>query len=105
MRALVGAIITAGALIGLGLATLGIGLRYQWVQRTVNVPGDTNATRLYDVKFFEIDNPLQYGVVVLTIMALIGLGISFVGLAFHHERRYREAQMGLSGDTRVSVPE
>ena len=103
MRALVGAIITAGALIGLGLATLGIGLRYQWVHRTADKGPDP--LRLYDVKFFEIDNPLQYGVVVLTIMALIGLGITFVGLAFHHERRYREAQMGLSGDTRVSVPE
>jgi len=99
MRALVGAIITAAALIGLGLATLGIGLRYQWVQKT----GADN--RLYDVKFFEIDNPLQYGVVVLTIMALVGLGITFVGLAYHHERRFREAQLGLRGGDRVSVLE
>ena len=99
MRPLVGAIITAGALIGLGLATLGIGLRYQWVHR---MGADS---RIYDIKFYEIDNPLQFGVVVLATMAVIGLGITFIGLAYHHERRYREAQLGLRGDDRVTVPE
>jgi hypothetical protein len=100
MRALVGAVIAAGALIGLGLTSLGIGLRYQFV----NWKRDTGA--LYDVKFHEIDNPLQFGVVFLVLVALIGLGIAFVGLAYHHERRYREAQIGgTTTNARVSVPE
>src|SRR4051812_29406303 len=87
MRALIGAIITAGALIGLGLTNLAIGLRYQFV----NWKRESGA--LYDVKFHEIDNPLQYGVVFLTILALIGLGIAYLGLMYHHERRYREPQL------------
>ena len=83
MRALIGAIITAGAMIGLGLTNLGLGIRYQAL--TVGQPP-------YDMKFKDVDNPLQFGVVFLTIMALVGLGIAFVGLMFHHERRFREAQ-------------
>lgn len=98
MRALVGAIIAAGALIGLGLTNLAIGLRYQFV----NWKRESGA--LYDVKFHEIDNPLQYGVVFLSILTLIGLGIAYLGLAFHHERRYRESQLG-GGTTNVTVPE
>jgi hypothetical protein len=100
MRALIGAIIAAGAMIGLGLTCVGIGLRYQWLHRTTGAN-----ERLYDIKFYEIDNPLQYGVVFLTIMAVIGLGIAFVGLAYHHERRYREAQLGLRGEDRATIPE
>jgi hypothetical protein len=99
MRALIGAIIAAGALIGLGLTNLGLGLRYQ--NLNMNRPG---TDRLYDVKFFEIDNSLQYGVVFLSIMALIGLGVAFLGLAYHHERRYREAHPG-GGEAGVTVPE
>jgi len=87
MRALIGAIIAAGALIGLGLTNLGIGLRYQFV----NWKRDNGS--LYDVKFHEIDNPMQFGVIFLTILALIGLGIAYVGLMYHHERRFREAQL------------
>jgi formate hydrogenlyase subunit 3/multisubunit Na+/H+ antiporter MnhD subunit len=103
MRALIGAIISAGAMIGLGLTSLGIGLRYQFVNWKRE-----NSNALYDVKFHEIDNPLQFGMVFLALMALIGLAIAFVGLAYHHERRYREAQLGANGTTgttRVSVPE
>jgi hypothetical protein len=101
MRALVGALITAGALIGLGLACLGVGVRYQGVVR--NHPTQTD--RLYDVKFFELDNALQFGLVFLTMMAVIGLTIAFIGLAYHHERRYREAHLGPRGTDAVSVPE
>jgi hypothetical protein len=86
MRALIGAIIAAGALIGLGLTNLGIAMRYQGIERSMNMT-------IYDVKFHEIDNPLQYGVVFLSIMAMIGLGIAFIGLMYHHERRFREAQL------------
>src|SRR5687767_8902259 len=100
MRALIGAIITTGALIGLGLTCLGIGLRYQ----NINYKRDTGA--LYDVKFYEIDNPLQFGIVFFTTMAVIGLGIAFVGLAYHHERRYRESQLAAgAGGTQSSVLE
>jgi cell division protein FtsX len=85
MRALIGAIITAGALIGLGLTNLGLGIRYQML---------TNQGQpIYDMKFKDVDNPLQYGVVVMTIFALIGLAIAFIGLMYHHERRFREAQL------------
>jgi hypothetical protein len=100
MRALVGAIIAAGALIGLGLTCVGIGLRYQWVQRSAGDP-----PRLYDIKFYEIDNPLQYGVVVLTIAAVIGLVVAFIGLAYHHERRYREAHPGWRDEDRATLPQ
>jgi hypothetical protein len=100
MRALVGAIIAAGALIGLGLTNLGLGIRYQSLS-TISVEGNP----LYDMKFKYVDNPLQFGVVFLVLMALIGLGIAFVGLAFHHERRYREARLGAGGTTTASVPE
>jgi ABC-type Na+ efflux pump permease subunit len=86
MRALIGAIIAAGALIGLGLTNLGLGLRYQAIERSMNMT-------IYDVKFKEIDNPLQFGIIFLAIMAMIGLGIAFVGLMYHHERRFHEAQI------------
>ena len=91
MRALIGAVITAGSLIGLGLTNLGLGLRYQFVHDR------TSAGYLYDVKFREIDNPMQFGVVFLVLMALIGLGIAFLGLMYHHERRFRELG-GTAGD-------
>ncbi len=99
MRALIGAIITAGALIGLGLTNLAIGLRYQFVNWRKSEGGP-----LYDVKFHEIDNPLQYGVVVLSVFALIGLGIAYVGLMFHHERRFRETQLTAAGEARTGLP-
>jgi hypothetical protein len=95
MRALIGAVIAAGSLIGLGLTNLAIGLRYQFVN------WKREDGHLYDVKFREIDNPLQYGVVVLTIAFLIGLGIAYVGLMYHHERRYREAQLAGGGEPRA----
>ena len=35
---------------------------------------------------------MMIALVVLLAAVIIGLGIAFVGLAFHHERRYRERQ-------------
>jgi hypothetical protein len=93
MRALIGAIISAGALIGLGLTNLGMGIRYQ----ALTIQGTTPP---YDLKFKDVDNPLQFGVLFLVLMAMIGLGIAFVGLMYHHERRFREAQLA-GGDTRA----
>ena len=95
MRALIGAIIAAGALIGLGLNNLGIGQRYALAN--LKKPDGT----LYDVKFHEIDNPLQFGMVFLVTMAVIGLGVAFLGLMYHHERRFRETQLGVGGESRT----
>lgn len=91
MRALVGSIIAAGALIGLGLTNLGLGHRYAFVHDKVT---RSNGSFYYDVKFHEIDNPMQFGVVFLATMAVIGLVVAFIGLAYHHERRYLETHPG-----------
>jgi hypothetical protein len=81
MRALCGAIITAGALVGLGLTGLGYGIRFQSYPVDLISP-DTH--HLYGAQ------PMMIVLVTLLLMALIGMGIAFLGLAFHHERRYRE---------------
>jgi hypothetical protein len=84
MRALCGAIITAGALIGLGLTALGIGTRYENFAKWQDNP------EIYKVKLGAMDTGLMYALVFLSIAALIGLAISFVGLAYHHHRRHHE---------------
>jgi hypothetical protein len=85
MRALCGAIITAGALIGLGLTALGIGQRYSMAAHVTGSEGQPLLVHL-----MQMDRPLVYILVFLTCSAVIGLGIAFVGLAYHHERRHRE---------------
>jgi uncharacterized membrane protein YebE (DUF533 family) len=95
MRALVGAIITAGAMIAVGLTALGIGTRYQFDKperdnegkliRDAN--GDLVRTRLRDM-----DRPLVFALVFSTSVAVAGLGIAIAGLAYHHLRREREYQ-------------
>jgi nitrate reductase gamma subunit len=81
MRALTGAIITAAALVGLGLTAIGFGIRYQ---RHISEPLNTSTDQLYGAPSMTLI------LVVLLILAAVGLGITFLGLAFHHERRYRE---------------
>jgi hypothetical protein len=82
MRALCGAIITAGALIGLGLTALGFGTRYQsLLERHQDGPFKDI---LYGVP------PLILMLVILIVAVVVGLGIAFLGLAYHHERRHRE---------------
>jgi hypothetical protein len=81
MRALCGAIITAGAVIGLGLTSLGIGTRYH--TSLDNLDKDT-------MHLSQMDRPLIFILVFLTCVALIGLGIAFFGLAYHHHRRFHE---------------
>ena len=83
MRALCGAIITAGALIGLGLTALAFGIRFggpafgpEAVHANTNALWGTFSMTLI--------------LIVLLIGLLIGLAISFLGLAFHHYRRYHE---------------
>ena len=85
MRALCGAIITAGAMIGLGLAAIGFGTRYRTGLENVDKDGNPILLHLY-----QMDKPLVFILVFMTITALIGLGIAFVGLAYHHHRRTHE---------------
>lgn len=80
MRALCGAIITAGALIGVGLSALAFGSRYHAVAFTRSEP----------IYLHEVDRPLLYAFILLICAALIGLGIAFFGLAYHHKRRLDE---------------
>ena len=97
MRALSGAIITAAALIGLGLTAQGIGTRYQGYmerkhvegQEASNLRGDRDVDRSH-IKIHEMDNGLKLCLTLLVLSLLVGLGITFVGLMYHHHRRYHE---------------
>lgn len=84
MRALCGAIITAGALIGLGLTAIGIGTRYG-TELAFTTEGEPILVRLG-----QMDRPFIFILVFLTSAAVVGLGIAFLGLAYHHLRRDRE---------------
>jgi hypothetical protein len=83
MRALCGSIITAGALIGLGLSALGVGMRYQ------NLVARDVASLTY-VKWIQLDTAMMLIIVVLLGTLVVGLGAAFLGLAYHHERRHHE---------------
>jgi hypothetical protein len=85
MRALCGAVITAGAMIGLGLTAIGFGTRYHTGLENVDKDGNPILPHLD-----QMDKPLVFILVFMTITALIGLGIAFVGLAYHHHRRHHE---------------
>ena len=84
MRALCGAIITAGSLIGLGLTALGIGTRYQ---SFADVDKEGNIRWL---TFKTLDTPLTLILTLLVISLLVGLATAFLGLAYHHYRRHHE---------------
>ena len=100
MRALCGAIITAAALISLGLTAQGIGTRYSWVGQYGAAPsregaGEQNLKTNPDfershVKIHNMDNGLILSLFLAALSLLIGLGITFVGLMYHHHRRYHE---------------
>lgn len=85
MRALVGAIVAAGALIGLGLTALGFGQRY-----ALNNPPNTADGQPVILHLSQMDRPLVFILVFLTCVAVVGLGVMFVGLGYHHLRRERE---------------
>jgi hypothetical protein len=89
MRALCGAIITAGALIGLGLTAIGIGTRYENAHAFSGTPDDGQPLL---VKLSQMDRPLIFILVFITCVAVIGLGIAIAGLAYHQFRRDREHQ-------------
>jgi hypothetical protein len=91
MRALCGAIITAGAVIGLGLTALGIGTRYSAEHAFVTrVEEGKSVTEPFLGYMHQMDRPLIFILVFLTCVTIIGLGIAFVGLAYHHHRRHHE---------------
>ena len=84
MRALCGAIITAGALIGLGLTAMGLGNRYQ------TFPYHDVEGKVQWVLFKNLDTSLMVILIALLISLGIGMGVAFVGLAYHHHRRHHE---------------
>jgi cell division protein FtsX len=83
MRALCGAIITAGAMIGLGLTALAFGIRFQGLLATHDTLPDKTG-QLLGIP------TLVTCLVVLLICTVVGLAISFLGLMYHHERRHYE---------------
>jgi hypothetical protein len=102
MRALCGAIITAGALIGLGLTALGFGTRYG---NTVGLPKDAD-DQIVIMHLRDIDRPLVFVLVFLTTVAVVGMGLAVLGLAYHHQRRCQEFQYQkakASGSERITV--
>jgi len=87
MRPLCGAIITAGALIGLGLYSLGLGTRYAlYAER--NTEGHLRED--YWVKLSQMDTPFLIVLVLLVASLVIGLATAFIGLAYHHHKRHLE---------------
>ena len=98
MRALCGAIIVAGSVIGLGLTALGFGTRYHSGLEPTDQSGPVT------LHLYQMDRPLVFILVFLTIMALIGLGIAFLGLAYHHHRRHHELLRAQHGTSTASVP-
>lgn len=101
MRALCGAIITAGAVIGLGLAAQAFQHRYQALRGSQIDPTTPATATLSEqqldergkhlrARFHEVDAPMLYIVVFLSCVAVIGLGIAILGLAYHQHRRHLE---------------
>jgi hypothetical protein len=99
MRAICGAIITAGAMIGLGLTAIGFGTRYHTGLENVDKDGNPVLLHLY-----QMDKPLVFILVFMTIIAMIGLGIAFVGLAYHHHRRHHELVHGRAAGQTHALP-
>ena len=100
MRALCGAIITAGALIGLGLTAIGVGLRYYLY------PYHNQDGKPQWVSLAHVDSALMIVLASMLISLVIGMVVAFLGLAYHHHRRYHEMlreQTGATNGHRVSV--
>jgi hypothetical protein len=87
MRALCGAIITAAALLGLGLTAIGYGHRYQ---STVVYDKDNKPVQSTPEHLDQLDKSLLFCIAYLACAGVIGLGIAFFGLAYHHYRRHHE---------------
>ena len=68
----------------LGLAAVGVGQRYS-TEKAFTPDGQPVVVHLS-----QMDGPLLFVLVFLTSAAVVGLGVSFLGLAYHHRRRERE---------------
>jgi hypothetical protein len=87
MRALCGAIITAGALLGLGLTAMGLGNRYTtYYHRTDGIVDFAQS----QVRFGDLDNPMKLILIILVIGVVVGISVAFLGLMYHHQRRHYE---------------
>ena len=62
---------------------MAFGIRYASLGRTPE--GEPVHLHLW-----QMDKPLMFSLVFLTIVAIIGVGIAFVGLAYHHHRRHHQ---------------
>jgi hypothetical protein len=97
MRALCGAIIVAGSLIGLGLFSIGVGTRYSaWPYHNMST-GEVQW-----VWMRHLDTALLVTLLALLITLAIGLGIAILGLAYHHHRRHLEMLYHQSGERSTS---
>jgi hypothetical protein len=101
MRALCGAIISAGAMIGLGLAAIGVGTRYAKFDYY-----EQDGKTVQYIKFGQMDIGFIVIIVLLICTLLVGLAIAILGLAYHHQRRHLEHlhRIGSSQDTGTRVP-
>src|SRR5215470_12682523 len=99
MRPLCGAIITAGAMIGLGLAAIGFGTRYHTGLENVDKDGNPVLLHLY-----QMDKPLVFILVFMTIIAIIGLGIAFVGFFFFKQKTAYEMHHSHSAGQARALP-
>jgi len=96
MRALCAAIITAGSLVGLGLTAIGFGTRYQSLGVITNDY----------IHWKQLDTPLMLIIVVLVATLLAGIGATFLGLAYHHERRcYEREHLREGSKSRTILPD
>ena len=84
MRAVCGALITFGALVCLGLVAVGHGGRYRDFDYK-----DADGQPQW-VRYRDTDTALAVGLAFSLGLLVIGLGITFVGLAHHHRRRNEE---------------
>jgi thioredoxin 1/thioredoxin 2 len=61
--------------------------------------------RFLEVRHRDLDNPMKVAMAVTVGCVVIGLVITFIGLAYHHERRHHERvhARGSAGDPRITV--
>lgn len=99
MRALAGSIISAGSLIGLGFAMMGLGARYQ--NLAASAPHETG-TITY-LKWSQLDTSMMLIIVALLASLVAGLATTFVGLAYEHEYLCRDPRHGLDEGAATTV--
>ena len=85
-------------MIGLGLTAMGVGTRYASYYAYTASEGGKERPALRGepdfeksiIKIRDLDNPLKVCLAGSLLTGLVGLGITFVGLAYHHHRRHHE---------------